>query len=75
MNGITALVAQMRDSKARKLSGKALQDEIIRLSAHMSQRTIARELDISRTYVFDVLRAARSGDWRPEAAEPSEIKP
>ena len=59
MNAIASMVAQMQTIHEKRPRGDALRREIIRLNAHMSQRSVAHELGISRAYVFRVLRDAK----------------
>ena len=59
MNAIASMVSQILTVHEKRPRGEALRREIIRLNAHMSQRSVAHELGISRTYVFRVLRDAR----------------
>lgn len=56
VNGIQAMVSQITAMKSRP---KDIRAHIVDLSKTMSQRQIALEVGVSRSTVFNVLRASR----------------
>ena len=57
---MTAIETMVRQMCAIKWPTADLHGHIVALSKTMSQRQIAREVGVSRTTVFNVLRAGRS---------------